>query len=87
MLATAEAANNALLACQGDSCRVELSVSLIGQFVCIEVRDAGGGVKGVCLDPPVLPARTPSMAAVCISGASSWRASSSCHAIAARWCA
>ncbi len=57
VLATAEAANNGLLACQGDSCRVEVSVSLIEQFVCIEVHDPGAGVKGVCLDPARLASR------------------------------
>ncbi len=51
VLATQEAANNALLSCEAGPCRVEVSVSLIEQFVCIEVRDVGKGVRGVCLDP------------------------------------
>ena len=51
VFATEEAATNALLACKPGSCRVEVNVALIEQFVCIEVRNTGSGMKGVCLDP------------------------------------
>ena len=50
MLATAEALDNALLACQPVDCKVEVIISLIADYVCIEVRDAGGGIRGGCLD-------------------------------------
>lgn len=57
VLATEEAANNALLAGRSGSCRVEVSVALVERFVCVEVRDNGLGVKGVCLDPGGLAGR------------------------------
>jgi anti-sigma regulatory factor (Ser/Thr protein kinase) len=50
VLAAEEAANNALLACEAAECQVEVIVSLIADYVCVEVRDAGAGIKGVCLD-------------------------------------
>ncbi len=57
VLATEEAANNALVARKASSCRIEVSVALIDEFVCIEVRDAGSGVRGVCVDPARLAGR------------------------------
>ena len=56
MLATAEAADNALLACPASDCCIEVIVSLIADYVCIEVRDSGAGVKGACLSPVKLVA-------------------------------
>jgi RNA polymerase primary sigma factor len=50
VLAAAEAANNALAACQGRECRVEASVSLLSGYVCVEVRDSGAGIAGACYD-------------------------------------
>lgn len=50
VLAAEEAANNALLACEASGCQVEVIVSLIADYVCVEVRDAGAGIKGVCAD-------------------------------------
>ena len=50
VLAAEEAANNALLACGDSECRVEVIVSLIADYVCLEVRDAGVGIRGVCAD-------------------------------------
>ena len=54
VLATAEALDNALLACRPPDCRVEVLVSLIAHYVCIEVRDAGAGIRGACLNLPKL---------------------------------
>ena len=48
VLATVEALDNALLACQPADC-VEVLVSFVADYVCIEVRDAGAGIKGACL--------------------------------------
>ena len=56
MLATVEAADNALLACPASDCRIEVIVSLIADYVCIEVRDSGAGVRGACLNPGKLVA-------------------------------
>ena len=58
MLATEEALNNALLACEAADCRVEAIVSMIANYVCVEVRDAGAGAgaKGACLNLATLPA-------------------------------
>ena len=55
VLATEEALNNALLACEAPHCRVEAIVSLIADYVCVEVRDAGVGAKGVCVSLAKLP--------------------------------
>ena len=55
VLATEEALNNALLACEAAHCRVEAIVSLIADYVCVEVRDAGMGAKGVCVNLAKLP--------------------------------
>lgn len=53
VLATVEALNNALLACERcgrSDCQVEAVVSLIADYICVEVRDAGAGTKGACLN-------------------------------------
>ena len=50
VLAAEEAANNALLSCGDSECRVEVIVSLIADYVCLEVRDGGVGIRGVCAD-------------------------------------
>ena len=56
MLATEEALDNALLAGEAADCQVEAIVSLIANYVCVEVRDAGAGAKGACLNLATLPA-------------------------------
>jgi len=56
VLATEEALNNALLACAAADCQVEAIVSLMANYVCVEVRDAGAGAKGACLNLAALPA-------------------------------
>ena len=50
VLAADEALGNALQACAVDDCRVEVVVSLIADYVCVEVRDADERFNGVCLD-------------------------------------
>lgn len=55
VLATAEALNNALNACEADQCRVEVKVSLVGEFICVEVRDADERSRGACLDLRAAP--------------------------------
>lgn len=55
VLATEEAANNALLACQASGCEVDVIVSLVSDHVCVEVRDAGVGTSGVCLNLAKIP--------------------------------
>jgi anti-sigma regulatory factor (Ser/Thr protein kinase) len=50
VLAAVEALNNALQACRPSACRVEAIVSVIAGYVCIEVRDAGEGAKGACVN-------------------------------------
>jgi serine/threonine-protein kinase RsbW len=50
VLAAVEALSNALQVCEDANCRIEVLVSLVGDYVCIEVRDAAQGFKGVCLD-------------------------------------
>ena len=55
VLAAVEALNNALQACRPSACRVEAIVSVIADYVCIEVRDAGEGAKGACVDLAKLP--------------------------------
>ena len=50
VLAASEALDNALLACQGKACRVEVVVSLLSGYVCLEIRDAGAGFRGACYD-------------------------------------
>lgn len=58
VLATAEALNNSLNACEADECRVEVKVSFIGDFVCVEVRDADERFRGACLDLRAMPDAT-----------------------------
>jgi anti-sigma regulatory factor (Ser/Thr protein kinase) len=55
VLAAVEALNNALQACRPSACQVEAIVSVIAGYVCIEVRDAGEGAKGACLNLAKLP--------------------------------
>jgi anti-sigma regulatory factor (Ser/Thr protein kinase) len=50
VLATEEAANNALLACERLDCQVDVAVSFLADYICIEVRDAGVGSKGACVN-------------------------------------
>jgi anti-sigma regulatory factor (Ser/Thr protein kinase) len=50
VLAASEAVDNALLACQQRACSVEVAVSLVSGYVCVENRDAGEGFKGACFD-------------------------------------
>ena len=50
MLAAAEALSNALQACEVVDCQIEVVVSLIADYVCVEVRDADERFKGACLD-------------------------------------
>lgn len=50
VLATNEALSNALQACEVADCRIEVIVSLIADYVCVEVRDADERFEGVCLD-------------------------------------
>jgi anti-sigma regulatory factor (Ser/Thr protein kinase) len=50
VLACSEALNNALQACDVTDCNIEVVVSLIADYVCVEVRDADERFKGVCLD-------------------------------------
>lgn len=50
VLASAEALNNALQRCDLPACRIEVTVSLIADHVCIEVRDTTEGFKGVCVE-------------------------------------
>ena len=56
VLAAVEALSNALRVCNVRDCSVEVTVSLVADYVCIEVRDAAEGFKGVCVE---LPSRTP----------------------------
>lgn len=55
VLATGEALNNALSACETDDCRVEVEVSFVEEFVCVEVRDADARFRGACLDLHATP--------------------------------
>ena len=55
VLAAVEALNNALRACQPSGCQVEVTVSLLADYVCVEVRDGGVGTSGVCLNLAKLP--------------------------------
>lgn len=50
VLAAVEALSNALQVCEDANCRIEVLVSLVADYVCVEVRDAAQGFKGVCLD-------------------------------------
>jgi anti-sigma regulatory factor (Ser/Thr protein kinase) len=50
VLACSEALNNALEACDVSECDIEVVVSLVADYVCVEVRDADQRFKGVCLD-------------------------------------
>jgi anti-sigma regulatory factor (Ser/Thr protein kinase) len=58
VLACSEALNNALQACDVTDCNVEVVVSLISDYVCVEVRDADELFKGVCLDLIEVPGPT-----------------------------
>ena len=51
MLAATEAVENALLACREQGCKVEAAVSLVSGYVCVEIRDSGAGLGGVCVQP------------------------------------
>ena len=55
VLAAAEALNNALEACAAADCHVEVIISLVADFVCVEVRDTDERFQGVCLDVTVPP--------------------------------
>ena len=55
VLAAAEALNNALEACATADCHIEAIISLVGDFVCVEVRDADERFRGVCLDVTMPP--------------------------------
>lgn len=55
VVAAMEALNNALQACQPSFCRVEATVAVMAGYVCIEVRDAGEGAKGACVNLAKLP--------------------------------
>ena len=55
VLAAAEALNNALEACATADCHIEVIISLVGDFVCVEVRDADERFQGVCLDVTLPP--------------------------------
>ena len=55
VLAAVEALNNAQQACQPSACRVEAIVSVIGAYVCVEVRDGGAGTKGACVTMTQIP--------------------------------
>jgi anti-sigma regulatory factor (Ser/Thr protein kinase) len=55
VLAAVEALNNALQACPPSACRVEAIVSVIAGYVCVEVRDAGAGARGACVNLAKLP--------------------------------
>ena len=50
VLAADEALCNALQACEAPDCHIELVVSLVAGYVCVEVRDADERFQGVCLD-------------------------------------
>jgi anti-sigma regulatory factor (Ser/Thr protein kinase) len=52
VLATVEASSNALNACDVAACHIEVVVSLIADYICVEVRDADERFNGVCLDVP-----------------------------------
>jgi anti-sigma regulatory factor (Ser/Thr protein kinase) len=58
VLAATEAVENALLACRDPACKVDASVSLVAGYVCVEIRDAGKGFAGVCVDPAKLARQT-----------------------------
>jgi anti-sigma regulatory factor (Ser/Thr protein kinase) len=50
VLAAVEALSNALQACEVADCHIEVVVSLVTDYVCVEVRDADERFKGACLD-------------------------------------
>jgi anti-sigma regulatory factor (Ser/Thr protein kinase) len=58
VLAATEAVENALLACRERVCTVEAAVSLVAGYVCVEIRDAGDGFGGVCVEPAGLAGET-----------------------------
>ena len=55
VLAAVEALSNALHACAVADCHIEVDVSLIADYVCVEVRDADERFQGVCLDLIEIP--------------------------------
>jgi anti-sigma regulatory factor (Ser/Thr protein kinase) len=55
VLAAAEAIDNAFVACRDGECRIEAVVSLVGDYVCVEVSDSGSGLRGACHDLSRLP--------------------------------
>jgi anti-sigma regulatory factor (Ser/Thr protein kinase) len=55
VLAAVEALSNALHACSAADCHIEVDVSLIADYVCVEVRDADERFQGVCLDLIEIP--------------------------------
>lgn len=50
VLAAVEALSNALRVCDVKDRSVEVTVSLVADYVCVEVRDAAEGFKGVCVE-------------------------------------
>ncbi len=50
VLAADEALSNALQACHVAACHIEVELSLIGDYVCLEVRDADERFRGACVD-------------------------------------
>lgn len=55
VLAATEAIDNAFVACRDGDCHVETVISLVGDYVCVEIGDLGIGVKGACHDLARLP--------------------------------
>jgi anti-sigma regulatory factor (Ser/Thr protein kinase) len=55
VLAADEALSNALQGCAAADCQIVVIVSLLGGYVCVEVRDADERFQGVCLDLIELP--------------------------------
>ena len=50
VLAADEALSNALQGCHVAACHIEVELSLIGDYVCLEVRDADERFRGACVD-------------------------------------
>ena len=50
VVAANEALSNALQACHVATCHIEVELSLIGDYVCLEVRDADERFRGACVD-------------------------------------
>ena len=59
VLAADEALSNALQACDAPDCHIELVVSLVAGYVCVEVRDLDERFQGVCLDLIEAPGERP----------------------------